>query len=180
MVGPDIPALHVRPVFTPAQDKDRLASGILPGLDVDLGIPHKIRVARVRVTPPDGGKRLEDIADARLAAIAPVRRLAGAVMDPGDTRSGPGRAIVQALRDAPELVVGEYPFADTRLVRYHENMVPGVGQQFQRFHGTRDEMKILDVGDIKAVAGKFIDHAISINKNNFHFFTGSLMPLMIS
>jgi hypothetical protein len=53
-------------------------------------------------------------------------------------------------------------------------MIPRIRQQLKRLKRTRDKMKILHLGHIKAIARKFIDDTVAIQENDFHIQTGGL------
>ncbi len=131
MVRTDIPTVHVLLVFTAREGENGLAPGILARLDIPFGITHKISMPGGIKGLIDAFKRLDDIPDPGLAAMASGGRLAGAIKDIVDP--GPRRlhAFEHMRGDLVEFVFGKDPFADTRLIRDHKNMIPGVGQQLQ-------------------------------------------------
>ena len=180
MVRTDIPTVHVLLVFPAREGKNGLAPGVLAGLDIALGITHKVRVAGDIDRLVDRLERLDNIPDPGLAAMTAGGRLAGAVENILDLRPGRLDAFKHVRGDQVELGLRENPFTDAGLVRDHKYMIPGIRQPLERFERPRQEMETADFGDVKPVAGEFIDDAVSVKENDFHSFFPSLMPLMIS
>ncbi len=77
-------------------------------------------------------------------------------------------ALHHAPRDQVKLSPAVHPFANARLVGDHENVIPGVRQQLHRFQRAGNKMKVLHLCHIQAIARKFIDHAITVQKDYFH------------
>ena len=180
MVRTNIPTVHVLLVFAAREGENSAATGIFPGLDIPFGITDEPGVTGGIDGFVDRLKRLEDIPDPRFAAMAASGRLAGAIknlIDPGPGGFDPFKHV---RGDLPELGLRVNPFANARLVGDHKNMVAAVRQALERPQRPGQEMKILDLGHVKPVTGKFIDDAIAIKENQFHFFVPAVMPLVIS
>lgn len=154
--------LHIITVFPTGKRKDRLTTGILAGLNVRFRITDKISAPRIGRSPVDRFQRLDDIADARLAAIASIRRLACAIQHIRHPRPGSFDPLKHMRGDQLKLAQTVNTLAHTRLIGNNKNMIPGVRQEFKRIKHTRDEMKILHLGHIKTIARELIDHTVSV------------------
>lgn len=130
MVRTNIPTVHILLVFAAREAKDGPASGIFAGLDIALGVTHEIRVAGRINGLVDRLERLDDVPDPGLAAVTTGGRLTRTIKNIINSGAGGFNALEHMGRDPRQLVPGENPFTDTRLIRDHKNMIPGIRQLF--------------------------------------------------
>src|SRR3989338_2445626 len=162
VVGFDFPFAHVPAVFPAGERENSLASGIVPGLDVPFGVPDEERLLRVGNGLVQAFERLAQQAYAGLAAIAASVGTVGAVKTFGDLPAGLVHVFDHVPVNAFELAHGVNALTHAGLVGNDKDLAPALRQSADRFQSPGDKMKILHLGHVTAVTGKFIDDAVSI------------------
>lgn len=162
VIGFDVPFSDIPALVPTRKDKNGFATRIVPGLDINFRIADKKGVLEMAQAFVHRFHGADDGSDLRFAAVTTVIGAVGTVENFFNSTAGLGDGRQHPCGDQIQFLFRINPFSHTGLIGHHKYRKTILGEHPDRRQGAGQEVKILHLRDIISVAGKCVDHAVTV------------------